>query len=51
MRLFAAPHTSKQPDLETLPVLQGFITGYGNTNPIAITLEFNVVFEYVPKPV
>jgi hypothetical protein len=51
MRLFVGDKIHKQPDLETLPVIQGFITGYGITNQISITIEFNVVFEYVPKPV
>jgi len=37
-------------DNEEYPVIQGFITGYGTTE-IAITIEFNVVVEYIPKAV
>jgi len=36
-------------DNEGFPVIQGFVTGY--TDPIILTFEFNVVFEYLPKPI
>lgn len=40
----------KDNDASTLPVIQGFISGFGPAPP-NITLEFNVVVEYVPRPV
>lgn len=49
MRVMLGGSQGKQPDMETQPVIQGFITGFGSAIP-AITIEFNVTFEYVPKP-
>lgn len=43
-------HGVREGDQEKFPVLQGFVTGYG-TVQTAITFEFNVVIEYVPKPI
>jgi hypothetical protein len=37
-------------DNEKYPVIQGFLTGFG-TSVVSVTIEFNVVIEYVPKPV
>lgn len=37
-------------DNEKYPVIQGFITGYG-TAVTALTFEFNVTIEYIPKPI
>jgi hypothetical protein len=34
----------------TMPLIQAFVTGSSAVNPITITCEFNVVFEYVPTP-
>lgn len=36
---------------ESMPVIMGFLTGFGVANTISVTMEFNVVFEYVPEPV
>ena len=38
------------PDKEKFPVIQGFITGFG-TSVVSVTFEFNLVLEYVPKPI
>jgi len=40
-----------QNDFETLPVLSGFVAGIPNSSEIALTFEFTVTIEYVPKPI
>jgi len=46
--------SSTRPDVESdkqeFPVIQGFITGFGDST-ISVTIEFNLVLEYVPKPI
>jgi len=43
--------TGSDTDGEKYPVIQGYISGYGQDNLISITMEFNVVIEYIPRPV
>lgn len=45
--------TTSTNESEVNPVIQGFVTGFGENpqSPIALTFEFNVVFEYVPRPI
>lgn len=50
--LHLVPHnvTDRERDMEKYPVIQGFITGF-SSSVISVTFEFNVVIEYVPKPI
>jgi len=52
MKVQGLAHPSEM-DVETLPVIQGYVSGYGGptgASPVTLTFEFNVVIEYVPDP-
>jgi hypothetical protein len=50
--------TMPDDDFETIPLIQGFVGGFEAKAPevagagrVTVTLEFNLVMEYIPKPI